>query len=125
MCLSFSFSRARIAAAESAGYSTEFDVQTYFLYDLPEPVLQEGPAHNREEAGIAFRQPCKFRGWPQIPIRVIASANDRFFPLEFQKRLARGRLQRDVHVVSGGHLVALSNPEGLIEQFLGFERECI
>jgi pimeloyl-ACP methyl ester carboxylesterase len=102
---------ARIAAAESAGYNTEFDLQTYFLHDLPEAVLQEGPTHQREEAGIVFRQPCRFRGWPQIPMRVIASANDRFFPLEFQKRLARGRLNTDAHVVSGGRLVALSNPD--------------
>ena len=28
--------RARIAAAESAGYRTEFDLQTYLLHDLPE-----------------------------------------------------------------------------------------
>src|SRR5262249_37921594 len=91
--------RARRAAAESAGYNTEFDLQTYFLYDLPETVLQEGQPHQREEAGIIFRQPCEFRGWPQIPIRVIASAGDRFFPLEFQRRLARGRLKTDAHVI--------------------------
>jgi pimeloyl-ACP methyl ester carboxylesterase len=117
--------RARIAAAESAGYNAEFDLQSYFLHDLPQAVLKEGPAHQREEAGIVFTQPCKFRSWPQIPIRVIASANDRFFPLEFQRRLARVRLKTDVRVVSGGHLVALSNPDGLVEQFLGFERECV
>src|SRR5215472_17041384 len=47
--------RARIAAAESAGYNTEFDLQT-FLHDLPEAVLQEGSVHQREEAGIVFKQ---------------------------------------------------------------------
>src|SRR5262249_44224455 len=105
--------RARIAAAESAGYNTEFDLQTYFLHDLPEAVLQEGAVHQREEAGIVFKHPCNFARWPQIPIRVIGSADDRFFPLEFQRRVARARLKTDIHVVPGGHLVALSNPEGL------------
>jgi pimeloyl-ACP methyl ester carboxylesterase len=109
--------RARIAAAESAGYNTELDLQTYFLHDLPEAVLQEGSMHQREEAGIAR--------WPQIPIRVIGSSDDRFFPLEFQRRVARARLKTDIHVLSGGHLVALSNPEVLVEQLLGFERECV
>jgi pimeloyl-ACP methyl ester carboxylesterase len=56
-------------------------------------------------------------------MRVIASADDRFFPLEFQRRIARARLKTDVHVIQGGHLVALSNPEGLVEQFLGYEHE--
>ena len=116
--------RARLAAAEAAGYSTEFDLQTYFLHDLPKPVLQAGPAYQREEAEIIFRQPCKFRRWPPIPMRVIASADDRFFPLEFQRRVALARLKTEVHVISGGHLVALSNPAGLVEQFLRFEREC-
>ena len=115
--------RARIVAAESAGYGTEFDLQTYFLHDLPEGILRSAPAHQRDEAEIVFRQSCNFRGWPQIPIRVIASADDRFFPLEFQKRVARARLKTDVHVIRGGHLVALSNPEGLVEQFLGYEHE--
>jgi len=115
--------RARIVAAESAGYGTEFDLQTYFLHDLPEGILRSAPARQRDEAEIVFRQPCKFRGWPQVPMRVIASADDRFFPLEFQRRVARARLKTDVHVIRGGHLVALSNPEGLVEQFLGYEHE--
>ena len=116
---------ARIAAAESAGYRTEFDFQTYFLHDLPEDVARAGPAHQRDEAEIVFRQPCNFRRWPQIPILVIGSAEDRFFPLEFQRHVAHARLETDVHVVPGGHLVALSNPESLVEQFLAFERECV
>jgi len=116
--------RARIVAAERGGYGTEFDLQTYFLHDLPEGVLRSGPAHQRDEAEIVFRQPCNFRRWPQIPMRVIASADDRFFPLEFQRRIARSRLKTDVHVIRGGHLVALSNPEGLVEQFVGYEHEC-
>jgi len=40
--------RARIVAAESARYRTEFDLETYFLHDLPESVLRSGPAHQRE-----------------------------------------------------------------------------
>ena len=34
--------RARLAAAEAAGYSTEFDLQTYFLHDLPKPSCRRG-----------------------------------------------------------------------------------
>ena len=53
-----------------------------------------------------------------MPIRVIASADDRFFPLDFQRRVARDRLKMDPEVLPGGHLVALSNPSGLADLLL-------
>jgi pimeloyl-ACP methyl ester carboxylesterase len=54
---------------------------------------------------------------------VIASADDRFFPLEFQQRIARERLGKETHVVPGGHLLALARPDELAEQLLRLERE--
>ena len=54
---------------------------------------------------------------------MIAAADDRFFPLEFQKRVARERLNAEVEVVPGGHLVALSKPEELAVRLLHFGRE--
>src|SRR5271165_6722324 len=71
--------RARTDAAKRAGYSVEFDVATYFLHDVPEPVLQDAPPP-REEVGASFEQPCRFHGWPHVPISVLAGADDRFFP---------------------------------------------
>jgi len=113
--------QARIAAAERAGYSAEFDVQTYFLHDVPAAVLQAAP-RPREQAEVVFREKCKFRDWPRIPIHVVAAADDRFFPLEFQRRIARARLDREVEVLPGGHLVALSNPQGLVDRLLNLAR---
>jgi pimeloyl-ACP methyl ester carboxylesterase len=114
---------ARVAAARTGGYNAEFDVPTYFLHDVPEVVLREGPSRPREQAETVFKEPCRFERWPQIPVRVIASANDRFFPLQFQRRVAQDRLKTDVEVLPGGHLVALSNPEGLVERLLRLLRE--
>lgn len=108
---------ARIVAAQSGGYGTEFDLQTYFLHDVPADVLSSGP-RPQNEADIVFGQPCRFRAWPQIPIHVIASDGDRFFPVEFQRRIARERLNVDVDTVPGGHLVALSHPEPLVALLL-------
>jgi pimeloyl-ACP methyl ester carboxylesterase len=114
---------ARIKAAQSGGYSTSFDVPTYFLHDVPAAVLQTGPAQQREQAESIFEQPCLFEHWPEIPIHVIAAAEDRFFPLEFQQRIARERLKKETRVVPGGHLVALARPEELAEALLQLERE--
>jgi len=114
--------QARLDAADRGGYPREFDVQTYFLHDVPEVVLQDAP-HPREEVGAAFEQPCRFHAWPRVPIRVLAGADDRFFPLSFQREVARARLDAEVHAVRGGHLVALSNPDDLAARLLAFEHE--
>ena len=109
---------ARVAAATAGGYSAEFDLRTYFLHDVPESVLRHGPSPQRDQAESIFSEPCRFDRWPQIPTRVIASADDRFFPVEFQRRVARDRLRTEVEVIPGSHLVALSNPEGLADRLL-------
>ena len=114
---------ARVAAAGDGGYSSDFDPHTYFLHDVPEAVLRTGPGRPREQAEAVFQNRCQFQRWPQIPIHVVTSTGDRFFPPAFQRRVARARLHQDVQSVPGGHLVALSRPAELVAQLLRFERE--
>lgn len=116
---------SRIAAASTGGYTPEFDLDIYFLHDVPKTVLLGGPSSPREQSDPVFHQPCRFERWPEIPMRVIAAADDRFFPLEFQKRVARERLGADVEVTPGGHLVALSKPKELTALLLGSGRSPI
>jgi pimeloyl-ACP methyl ester carboxylesterase len=113
---------AREQAAAVHGYAAEFDVGTYFLHDVPQEVLRAGPEQPREEAETIFGEPCLFERWPDIPIHVLAGKDDRFFPIEFQRRVARERLGREVAEISGGHLVALSNAEGLAECLVAYEK---
>jgi pimeloyl-ACP methyl ester carboxylesterase len=114
---------ARVAAAKAGGYSAQFELPTYFLHDVPDAVLRDGPSRQREQSETVFGQPCRFERWPPIPIRVIAAQDDRFFPLEFQRRIARDRLNAEVEVLPGGHLVALSRPEELVALLLRWQRE--
>jgi len=113
---------ARIQAAARRGYSAEFDMRTYFLHDVPQDVLRAGPQQPREEAETVFGEPCRFERWPEIPLHVLSGRDDRFFPIEFQRRVARERLEREVEELPGGHLVALSNPQGLADRLLALER---
>ena len=113
---------ARIAAARAGGYTAQLDLPTYFLHDVPEAVLHAGPSRQWEQSDGIFGQPCRFEGWPGIPMRVIAAADDRFFPLEFQRRVARERLGAEAEVTPGGHLAALSKPSELAERLLRFGR---
>jgi pimeloyl-ACP methyl ester carboxylesterase len=113
---------ARIAAAHRGGYSPSFDVATYFLHDIPPAILEQGEAQERPEADVAFGEPCRFEAWPAVPIHVIGGRDDRFFPIEFQRRVARERLRLSVDEVPGGHLLALANPGGLADRLLGYVR---
>ena len=109
--------QARLAADQAAGRSGEFDVETHFLHDLSaqaRAVLMAEPP--RQPADTAFGQPCAFRRWPDVPLRVLIGAGDRFFPAEFQRRLAEDRLGIEADEIDGGHLVALANPAGLADQ---------
>ena len=109
---------ARRAAAERDGYSPEFDLHTYFLHDVPPEVAAAGEPHQREEADAVFGSVCDFEAWPQVPLHAVAGESDRFFPVDFQRRLARDRLGVDADVLPGGHLMALSQPAALADYLL-------
>jgi pimeloyl-ACP methyl ester carboxylesterase len=113
--------KARKAAARRDDYDVEFDLDTYFLHDIPKSVARELAKHERDESAIAFREPARFDAWPDIPIHVVVAKDDRFFPREFQARVARDRLvKRAIDEVPGGHLVALSRPRELAKLLIGY-----
>jgi pimeloyl-ACP methyl ester carboxylesterase len=114
--------QARVAAADRGGYSPSFDLATYFLHDLPPEVVEQGEAQERPEADVVFGEPCRFETWPAIPIHVLAGRDDRFFPIEFQRRVAQERLRLGVDDLPGGHLLALANPRALADQLLDYLR---
>ncbi|MBO0830489.1 MAG: alpha/beta hydrolase [Actinobacteria bacterium] len=110
--------QAQRAAAERDGYSTEIDLDTYFLHDVSPEVFASGDGQHRDEAAAAFESPCEFTAWPDVPIRVVAGADDRLFPVEFQQRVARERLGIEADVLPGGHLIALAQPDALARYLL-------
>ena len=114
---------ARIAAAERGGYGIEFDVAMYFLHDVPNEVVEQGAAHERPEAEIAFNERADFQAWPAVPIHVLVGRDDRFFPRTFQARVARERLGVTVDEIPGGHLVALSHPRALSALLTAYVQE--
>jgi pimeloyl-ACP methyl ester carboxylesterase len=65
-------------------------------------------------------QSCDFSCWPDVPIKVLIGRDDRFFPADFQRRIARDRLGIDAEEIPGGHLVALSNPSGLADKLIDY-----
>jgi pimeloyl-ACP methyl ester carboxylesterase len=113
--------QARIRAAERDGRSTEFELPTDFFHDVPDEVREQafsaGPGAQLD--GV-FSQPWPLEAWPQVPTKIIQSTQDRFFPVDFQRRIARERLGIDELIeIPGGHLVALSRPLELADALHG------
>ena len=77
------------ATGWSAQRTTAIDAERDFLHDVPADVLAAGERHQRPEADIVFGQPCAFERWPDVPTTVLAGRDDRFFPLAFQREVAR------------------------------------
>ncbi|MFG3702441.1 alpha/beta fold hydrolase [Micromonospora sp. NPDC047620] len=108
--------RAAHAAAQGRPPSDHVDLAVDFFHDVPEAVVARITADAPDESAAVFTRPNPLRRWPDVPTRVVTGRDDRFFPAEFQRRLARERLGVDVDVLPGGHLVALSQPQRLADQ---------
>jgi pimeloyl-ACP methyl ester carboxylesterase len=111
--------QARIDAALTGGYSPVFDLDTYFLHDVPPEVAEAGLSYQRPEADVVFGSVCDFGEWPAVPLRAVAGTGDRFFPAGFQQKLAAERLGVTADQLPGGHLIALADPAGLAGYLLG------
>jgi pimeloyl-ACP methyl ester carboxylesterase len=110
--------KRRGSLPRAGGYPEAFDLDTYFLHDVPPAVAASGAEHQRPEADIAFNQPCDFARWPGVATTVLTGRDDRFFPAAFQRRLARERLGLEASELPGGHLNALSEPDALAAALL-------
>ena len=110
--------QAAAAAREGRPFDPEDQVDA-FLHDLPPDVLA-APEMSRPlvQSGTPFAEPWPLAAWPDVPTRVLAGRDDRFLPLDFQRRVARERLGLPVEEVPGGHLAALGHPGEVADRLL-------
>jgi pimeloyl-ACP methyl ester carboxylesterase len=111
--------QARKEQAVRAGrpLTSEFDAVTDFFHDVPHDVVDEAMRRGEPaQSGTPMVEPWPLAAWPEVPTRVLAARDDRFFPLEFQRRVARDRLGITPDEMPGGHLVALSQPGELTDR---------
>lgn len=110
-------------AREGRPVDANFDVMTLFLHDVPESVREEAAAYDRDQSMTPFAQPWPSDSWPNVPTRVVAGRDDRLFPVGFQRRVAQDRLGITPDVVPGGHLVALSRPDTLVDLLVSYVKD--
>lgn len=122
--------RDAMAVAEGRPTTDAVDPTEDFLHDLPDDLLAEAMDRGApDQSARPFADPFPLERWPDVPTLVLAGADDRFFPVGFQRRVADDRLGVAPVVVPGGHLLALSHPEALADhleaglRWLGDEQE--
>jgi pimeloyl-ACP methyl ester carboxylesterase len=91
-------------------------VAEVFLHDVDPEVAQANERYADAPGSGMFGEPWPLEAWPDVPTRVLIPRDDRLFPLEFQRRIARDRLGLEVDEMAGGHVPMLSRPRELAEQ---------
>jgi hypothetical protein len=87
-----------------------------FLHDVDPAVAADNERWNGAPGAGMFGEPWPLDAWPSVPTSVLAPRDDRLFPLDFQRRIARERLGLGVEEMGGGHVAMLSRPGELAQR---------
>ena len=109
--------RAGYYAQQGWELPAQFDVWEAFFHDVPEEVVEAAKKGGEPVSRFdtLFSQPWPLDRWPDVRTRFLQGRDDRFFPLEFQRRVVKERLGIEVEDLPGGHLIALSHPVELAD----------
>ncbi|MFB6610888.1 alpha/beta fold hydrolase [Agromyces sp. NPDC056379] len=94
-----------------------------FYHDLPVELAAEALGRQRRQSGTPFERPWPMTAWPAVPTVFLLCRDDRFFPAEFMRRVARDRLGLAVDEIDGGHYVLLSRPHELADRLESYAAE--
>jgi pimeloyl-ACP methyl ester carboxylesterase len=94
------------------------DDDVVYFHDVPAEVREEAFGHGEsQQSWTPMTEPWPLVAWPDVPTRVLVGRDDRLFPADFQRRVARERLGIKTDEIGGGHLLALNQPERVVERF--------
>ena len=106
--------RAQQADRDGRRLQDDPDLLEAFFHDVPAEVRAEAMANGSPvQSSTPFAQPWPMKTWPSVATRFLQGRDDRFFPVEFQRRVVWDRLGITLDEMPGGHLVALSQPKEL------------
>jgi thioesterase domain-containing protein len=96
-----------------------WDEREIFFHDVPPEVTDAVYARGEsQQADKPCDEPWPLAAWPDVPTSAVTARHDRLFPEPCQRAYLQERLGIEPTVIDGGHLVALSNPEGLAAALL-------
>jgi len=94
-----------------------------FMHDVPPDLAAEALRRGRRQSDTPGRDPWPLPAWPEVPTRFLLCRDDRLFPAEFMRRVARDRLGVTADEIDGSHCVALSRPAELAARLEAFRTE--
>jgi pimeloyl-ACP methyl ester carboxylesterase len=100
--------------------SEELSLVEKFLGDVPSELAAENLARGRQQRSAEWGDPWPLAALPDLPTRVLLCRDDRFFPPELQRRVAKERLGITPDEIDGSHMVLLSRPVELAERLDGY-----
>jgi len=96
-----------------------WDEGELFFHDVPPEVTTELYSRGEpQQSDKPCGEPWPLDAWPDVATSAITSRHDRLFPEPLQRAYLKDRLGIEPTVIDGGHLVALSNAEGLAKVLL-------
>lgn len=104
---------------ERIGPPSEWDeaaMAEVFYHDVDQATPAASAAYEGVPSDGLFEEPLPLAAWPDVPTTVLVPREDRLFPVEFQRRVARERLGLEIEEMKGGHLPFLSRPRELAER---------
>ena len=105
------------AVRDDRDLSADEDLMEVFFHDVAPEVMSEARRRGEpRQSDTPFEEPWPLSGWPDVPTRFLQGRDDRFFPVEFQRRVARQRLAVTPDEMPGGHLLALARPKELADR---------
>lgn len=112
------YEQAKREQAERDGIALgeEEDEIATFFHDVAPGLAAEAMRRERDISATPMAQPWPLAAWPEVPTKVLLCRDDRFFPVEFMRRVARERLGLIPDEIDGSHCVALSRPRELADR---------
>ncbi len=94
-----------------------------FMHDVPPDLAAEALKRTRYQSGAPGEQPWPLPAWPDVPTRFLLCRDDRFFPADWMRRIAKERLGIVPDEIEGSHCVALSRPKELTDRLEAYLNE--
>ena len=107
-------------ASRDGGLTGSEDPFVAFYHDVPRELAEQALARERSESERAYTEPWPLDAWPAVATRFVLCSEDRFFPVEFLRRVVAERLGIVPDEIAAGHCVALSRPRELADVLDGY-----
>jgi pimeloyl-ACP methyl ester carboxylesterase len=99
------------------------DPMAVYYHDVQPDLAAAALAAERDQSDTAMREPWPLERWPDVPTRFLLCREDRVFPADWLRELARTRLGVEADEIDGGHCPYLSRPKQLAERLDSYRAE--